>query len=127
MGKNEGTGIEDFESGKEILRIDVIPALVEGLKDTSVIAYCLVDIKKNNKGVVELREFDTILFDNVENLRRGKLVYLSLVGGKGFSSITTIDCEIGEKDDYFKKLIKDVVNAVPDKTILNKSGYIVKD
>ena len=95
-----------MEEDRKIHRIDIIPTLVEGLKDTSVIAYCLVDIEKNGEGIVELREFETILFENVEGLQRGKLVYLSLMGGEGFSSITTIDCKLGEKDNYYRKLIK---------------------
>lgn len=99
-----------MEQEKEIHRIDIIPTLVEGFKDNGdVIAYCLIDID-GDKGVVELRGFKPILFENVKDLKRGKLVYLSFTAGKGFTSMKTMDCEL-EEDDYYRKLIANAITS----------------
>lgn len=100
-----------LEKVQEISKIEVVPALVEGFKDGKVIAYCLVGIDDDGKAIVELRGFEMMIFQNVVNVSHGKLVYISLKVGKGFSSITILDCALGEKDQYYKNLIKDIKNG----------------
>lgn len=92
-------------------RIDIIPALVEGLSGNKIIVYCLIDVK-NDVGVVELREFDFYpFFDGITNVQKGKFVYIICKNGKnggrsmGYHSISINDIET-EWDDNYIDLIK---------------------
>lgn len=93
---------------KKVDNINIFPVLIEGFKDGKIIAYCLVGVQKD-KGMVELREFEPILFDSISNdgeLKRGKLIYLSVISGQGFVEINTVDYDLGEKSKRHIELIK---------------------
>lgn len=98
-----------MEKEDTIDRLDIIPALVEGLSGNKIVVYCLIDIK-NGAGIVELREFDFYpFFEGVSNVQKGKFVYIIAKSGKGknkgWHSVSINDAET-EWDANYIDLIK---------------------